>query len=442
MPKTISSSLESQATPPEQLLPLVPLLNDPLEKSSRSAQKSKARVASAEPSASAPSSSRMRWKEIADAVRGDIESGLLAVGDLLPSETALTEQWKVSRMTAHRAMQELQRHGLVTRQRGRGTLVAENVPEATGNIALLFHNPLDLFEIEYIRGINLELANKYQLILCDSRAQIEQEAHFLKKMPKEADGIICMPSAHPQNTPLLRKIVASGYPIVCVDRVPQNLEIDAVVSDNFAASTEALHDLVARGHRTIAHFTEDELHISAVHERYEAFIQVAKELGEPNPERLVRLFPVSAQKGFESMVQLMHDALFTLLHQPNPPTAIFCLNDYCLSVLLVAMERLEICFPQDMEVLTFHDALTLMPSVSVRLHRIVQNPRKIGQLAAEKLKIRMANRNLPCEVSRVRAATYSLQADFPTPSNQQAANRPFTRQSESGLKLKVGPPLR
>lgn len=432
MPKTNFSSPKSRATVPERSSASVFASNDSPAGLIEDAPIAKTRVASAtKPAAKTPSISRMRWKEIADAVRGDIESGRLKVGDLLPSETALTEQWKVSRMTAHRAMQELQRHGLVTRQRGRGTLVAENAPKMTGNIALLFHNPLDLLEIEYIRGINLELANKYQLILCDSHAQIDQEAHFLKSMPKEADGIICMPSGHPQNTPLLRKIVASGYPIVCVDRVPQNLEIDAVVTDNLAASVEALHDLVARGHRVIAHFTEDELHISAVRDRYDAFIQVSKELGETNPERLVRLFPVGIQKGFDGMVQIMHDALFTLRHQPNPPTAIFCLNDYCLTVLLAAMEQLEIRIPQDMEVLTFHDALTLMPSISASLHRIVQNPRKIGQLAAQKLKSRMADGTSPCEVSRVHAATYSLQADFPMPSHQHASTRPSTGQSQA-----------
>ncbi len=410
MPKAISSSFESVNAEPSGAKAMV---------------KRKLAVGAATDgaaSAATPAPAATRWKQIADAVRSDIESGRLVVGDHLPSETVLTEKWKVSRMTAHRAMQELQRHGLVTRQRGRGTLVAHNTPKTTGNVALLFHNPLDLLEIEYIRGINLGLSHQYQLILCDSHADIDQEAHFLRRMQKDADGIICMPSCHPKNTPLLRKMVESNFPIVCVDRVPQDLEIDGVVSDNFGASVQALNELLARGHQHIAHFTEDDMHISAVRERYQAFLHVLSEIGETDPERLVRIFPAGVQKGFETMVQIMHDALFTLRHQSDPPTAVFCLNDYCLTILLAAIEKMNLRVPEDIEVLSFHDALTLMPSVTARLHRIVQEPRKIGQLAAERLKRRIGEADLPHEVTRVQAAIYALQADFPMPSHQHLSN--------------------
>jgi GntR family transcriptional regulator of arabinose operon len=355
--------------------------------------------------------STTRWKEIADSVQSDIEEGRLSVGDLLPSETALTEQWKVSRMTAHRAMQELQRSGLVTRQRGRGTLVAGIAPRLTGNIALLFHNHLDQLETEYMRGINIGLSDEYQLIFCDSHSSSEREARYLERMQKEVDGIICLPSGSPEMRPVLRKMMETGYPIVCVDRVPAGIELDAVVSDNFGASVDALKVLLARGHKRIAHFTENELHLSAVRERYDAFIHVSREAGVLQPEKLVRFFPTGNEDYSEATVQMMHDALFTLRHQSDPPTALFCLNDYCLMLLLEAAERLEIRIPQDMEILTFHDALALMPSVSSRLHRIVQEPRKMGQLAAERLKRRMAEGALPQEIVRVRPAIYPLQSD-------------------------------
>ncbi len=361
-----------------------------------------------------------RWKEIADAVQLDIEMGRLAVGDLLPSETALTEKWKVSRMTAHRAMQELQRGGLVTRQRGRGTLVAAGELKKTGNIALLFHNPLDQLEVEYIRGINLGLRNEHRLVLCDSHADIKQEFGNLEAMQLEADGIICMPSCNTQNTPLLRKMVASGYPIVCVDRVPQDLQVDAVVSDNYGATAQALRDLIARGHRRIAHFTEDAMHISAVRERHQAFLDVMRESGIDQPERLVRFSPSGAENKFETLVQLMHDALFTLRHQAEPITALFCLNDYCLTILMAAAEQDGLSFPEDVEILSFLDTLTLRPSESARLHRIVQEPRKIGQLAAEMLKKRMAEPDQPYEVVRVSPSIHSLQADFPSPAPQHS----------------------
>lgn len=57
-------------------------------------------------------------------IRGHISSGEWRPGDPVPSESVLSEQFGVSRMTANRALRELAAEGLVTRQQGSGTRVA------------------------------------------------------------------------------------------------------------------------------------------------------------------------------------------------------------------------------------------------------------------------------------------------------------------------------
>lgn len=54
-----------------------------------------------------------------------IRGGELAPGDRLPSESALSEQYGVSRMTARRAIERLHAEQLVTRRSGSGTYVAQ-----------------------------------------------------------------------------------------------------------------------------------------------------------------------------------------------------------------------------------------------------------------------------------------------------------------------------
>ena len=60
-----------------------------------------------------------------------ILSGNLKLGDKLPSESVQESAYGVSRITARRAMDELARDGLVTRERGRGTTVSYVLPSST-----------------------------------------------------------------------------------------------------------------------------------------------------------------------------------------------------------------------------------------------------------------------------------------------------------------------
>ncbi|MEU0937216.1 GntR family transcriptional regulator [Embleya sp. NPDC005971] len=73
------------------------------------------------------------YRQLATAIRGDIESGEYPPGSLLPSESALTERYGVSRPTVRQALAALRTEGLVTVQRGRGSFVraAQNAPAVT-----------------------------------------------------------------------------------------------------------------------------------------------------------------------------------------------------------------------------------------------------------------------------------------------------------------------
>ncbi|MFC0469850.1 phosphonate metabolism transcriptional regulator PhnF [Halalkalibacter kiskunsagensis] len=58
-------------------------------------------------------------------IREQIMSGQLQPGDMLPSEREYSEKYSISRMTIRQAIMNLASEGLITRQKGRGTFVAE-----------------------------------------------------------------------------------------------------------------------------------------------------------------------------------------------------------------------------------------------------------------------------------------------------------------------------
>ncbi|MDF2811975.1 MAG: hypothetical protein K0S56_3006 [Microvirga sp.] len=66
-------------------------------------------------------------------LREGIMNGTYQVGETLPSEAELMERYRVSRITARRALDELSDEGLVARARGRGTQVSpRTVPQVGG----------------------------------------------------------------------------------------------------------------------------------------------------------------------------------------------------------------------------------------------------------------------------------------------------------------------
>ena len=65
------------------------------------------------------------YYQLKELLREKIAAGAWKPGELVPSERELSERYDISRMTARQALNELVDEGLVYREQGRGTFVAE-----------------------------------------------------------------------------------------------------------------------------------------------------------------------------------------------------------------------------------------------------------------------------------------------------------------------------
>jgi GntR family transcriptional regulator len=81
-----------------------------------------------------PSADRAVFRQLADNLRSQIESGALGPGDPLPSELRLAQEFSISRTTVRQAIAQLRTEGLVSVERPRGTFV--RVPEEIELITL------------------------------------------------------------------------------------------------------------------------------------------------------------------------------------------------------------------------------------------------------------------------------------------------------------------
>ena len=66
-----------------------------------------------------------KYFQLKELLREKIAAGEWKPGDMIPSERELSEQYNISRMTARQALHELATEGLLRREQGRGTFVAE-----------------------------------------------------------------------------------------------------------------------------------------------------------------------------------------------------------------------------------------------------------------------------------------------------------------------------
>lgn len=80
----------------------------------------------------------VRYRAIADELRGRVESGDLAAGALLPSESELSAAYEVSRVTVRKALELLRDEGLIDARQGFGWFVAtERVRQSLGRLGTI-----------------------------------------------------------------------------------------------------------------------------------------------------------------------------------------------------------------------------------------------------------------------------------------------------------------
>ena len=336
--------------------------------------------------------SESNWKAIAAEIAARIEAGEFAPGTRLPSGDQLAISLGVNRNATHRAVEELQRLGLVVRKRGSGSVVAERSAKKGLRIALLvdgystYHN---FPSGEMLRGIQDVLGEDSALIIADSKNDVTLEARHLRRLARETDGILLYATGLEKPT-TLAALLEEGTPIVALDRVPHGVEIDSVVTDNFSATQTAIRSFIERGHHSIGFISFFKPSFSSVNDRFEGYRAAMTEAGLP-PDDLIRWLPDRLYESPAMFNQLVRDTILALRHGPDPITALFCLEDALGCAAVAACETLGIRLPDELEIATFHDWHPMTLRTPWNVNRLVQNKYELGRAAAGLLLDRIAN---------------------------------------------------
>jgi LacI family transcriptional regulator len=199
---------------------------------------------------------------------------------------------------------------------------------------------------------------------------------FRELIARRVDGLIMYPTDHA--VPTIVRELERGTPVVCVDRVPEGLPCDTVVSDNRDGMRAATDLLVNAGHRNIG-FLGDSLGIYTARERLAGFHEALSDAGvDPNPA-----WEIAGLRDPEAA-----EAAATQLITGNPrPTALVAAQNLVTIGTIKALHRLGL--QHDIALVSFDDvqfAAELSPAVTA----VAQDPYELGRRAAMRLFDRLA----------------------------------------------------
>ena len=166
---------------------------------------------------------------------------------------------------------------------------------------------------------------------------------------------------------------AAGVALVFVDRPPQFLDADTVVTDNAGGARAAVEHLLEAGHRRIG-FLGDRPDVHTAAERLRGYRETLARHGVEEELDLVRHPQFRGVDAYETTCEL--------LRGNDPPTALFTSQNL---ITIGAVRALHSLGLHEQVALVGFDDIVLADAVSPGLTVVAQDPGGLGRAAAELL---------------------------------------------------------
>ncbi|AEG62025.1 LacI family DNA-binding transcriptional regulator [Desulforamulus ruminis] len=243
----------------------------------------------------------------------------------------------------------------------------------TYSVGVLIPRISDIFCTQVIEGIEevLEPLN-YSILICSSNDKLElqrEKINFLQN--KCVDGIIAMPVTSAEFN--VDKVTGNGTPVVLIDRLVKDCELDAVVADNVNGAYLAVEMIINKGHQKIGIIAGPQ-EIYTAQERLMGYLRALNDYHiEVNEDYIIH-----TQYKKDGGI----DAFHQLISLPDRPTAIFTTNyPITVNTMRLMLEK-GLQIGQDVS-LCGYDQTELFQMLNPPISVVVQPSKEIGIQAAE-----------------------------------------------------------
>ena len=229
-------------------------------------------------------------------------------------------------------------------------------------------------------------ASGYWVLAVDSDDDPARQQEVLSLLRSQrVEGILLVSASGKGSKGQIRRLLASGLPVVCVDRLPEGIEADSVCIEDAKAAEMGVEHLIAKGHSCIAILTGP-LALRNERERLRGYEAALEKAGITVSSALI--WEASLQS--EDVIQVCQERLRNL---QNRPSALFCTNGVSGLGALRGMAICGLSTPRDMAFVTF-DELTEHDLFRPSITTVVQPAKDIGERAAEILIERLRSGSL------------------------------------------------
>jgi len=325
---------------------------------------------------------KAKYKQVVDFYKEYINENDLNDGELLPSESKMAEKFNFSRDTIRRALDQLEKQGVVSRQRGKGTFYKN--PESfvkEKRIAVITTYLSNYIFPNIISGIEEVVSSKhYTLNLANTDNDPNKERKHLRKViDNGVDGLIIEPTKSAvdiHNMDLYKELKEKNIPFVMLNAYYRELDPSYAIVNDYKGGYKAAQYLLQLGHTNIAGiFKEDDL--QGVF-RLKGF---KKALGDYGVD------PESAEIGTYITSQISsypYHCMDKMLSHKNRPTAVVCYNDQIAVGVVKAIIDNGLKVPDDISVVSFDDSI-LATATNVKLTTVRHPKDELGRHAARLL---------------------------------------------------------
>lgn len=236
----------------------------------------------------------------------------------------------------------------------------------------------------------------YSLIAVNSDDNGTRQKELLSLLRSQrVEGILLVMAAGPAPLSQISGMVGAGIQVVCVDRIPERLEVDSVSVEDTSAAEMGVDHLIALGYRRIAAVTGP-LSLRNERQRLLGYQHSLRRAGLDVDDNLIwhgNLRP-------EDVAEMCSDRLTAVKPRPE---AIFSTNGPTGLGVLRAFRDCGLKTPDDIELLTF-DQLTVDDLFLPAITTVVQPAYDIGFRAAQILLERIEGRSAGEEPITIRLA--------------------------------------